>query len=88
MVKHLEKMKNGNAHWFLCSRVEEYQNANEDHVCLYKPLSNHSTPQQQIVQFSFAPRLKGSNEVQQVQLEASTTAGSALMNVSFVPFMQ
>jgi hypothetical protein len=56
-------------------------------VCLYKPLSNHSTPQQQIVRFSFAPRLEGFNEVQQLQVEASTTTGSALVSVSFVPFM-
>lgn len=63
-------------------RVEEYQDANEDHVCLYKPLSNHSTPQQQIVRFSFAPRLEGFNEVQQLQVEASTAAGSAHSKVS------
>ncbi|XP_021934964.1 uncharacterized protein LOC110837310 isoform X2 [Zootermopsis nevadensis] len=46
-------------------RVEDYQDANEDHVCLYKPLSNHSTPQQDVVQFSLAPRLKGFSEGQQ-----------------------
>jgi hypothetical protein len=57
-------------------------------VCLYKPLSNHSTPQQQVVQFSFAPRLKGCNEGQQIQLEAATAAGSAHVDVSFVPLMQ
>lgn len=66
----------------ICFRVEDYQDANEDHVCLYKPLSNHSTPQQQVVQFRFAPRLKGFKEVQQLQVEASATPESTLVNVS------
>jgi len=51
-------------------------------VCLYKPLSNHSTPQQQVVRFSFAPRLKGFKDVQQLQVEASATPESTLVNVS------
>lgn len=61
-------------------RVEDYQDANEDHVCLYKPLSNHSTPQQQVVQFSFAPRLKGFNDVQHLQVEALATPESTPVN--------
>jgi len=61
-------------------RAEDYQDANEDHVCLYKPLSNHSTPQQQVVRFSFAPRLKGFNDVQQLQMEALATPESTLVN--------
>ncbi|XP_069693833.1 uncharacterized protein [Periplaneta americana] len=52
-------------------RVEDYQDAKEDHVCLYKPLSNHSTPQQQVVRFSFAPRLKDCREIQQTKLDGS-----------------
>lgn len=51
-------------------------------MCLYKPLSNHSTPQQQVVRFSFAPRLKGFNDVQQLQMEALATPESTLVNVS------
>ncbi|PSN38086.1 hypothetical protein C0J52_00835 [Blattella germanica] len=35
-------------------RLEDYQDANQDHVCLYKPLSNESTP---VIRFSFPPRL-------------------------------
>jgi len=66
----------------VCFRVEDYQDANEDHVCLYKPLSNHSTPQQQVIRFSFAPRLKGFTDVQQLQVEASATPESTLVNVS------
>jgi len=71
---------------FLCFRVEDYQEANEDHVCLYKPLSNHSTPQQQVVRFSFAPRLTQFSELQQLQVDASATTESTLVNVSFVLF--
>jgi len=66
----------------VCFRIEDYQDANEDHVCLYKPLSNHSTPQQQVVQFSFAPRLKGFTDVQQLPVEASATPESTLVDVS------
>ncbi|GFG37761.1 hypothetical protein Cfor_04673 [Coptotermes formosanus] len=61
-------------------RVEDYQDANEDHVCLDKPLSNHSTPQQQVVRFSFAPRLMQFNDVQHLQAEALATPVSTLVN--------
>ena len=51
-------------------------------MCLYKPLSNHSTPQQQVVRFSFAPRLQGFKDVQELQVEALATPESPLVNVS------
>lgn len=51
-------------------------------MCLYKPLSNDSTPQQQVVRFSFAPRLKGCNDVQQLQVEALATPEATPVNVS------
>lgn len=73
-----------NCYLFLWCRVEDYQDANEDHVCLYKPLSNHSTPQQQVVQFTFAPHLKGLSEVQHLQEGTMATPECTVVNVSSV----
>ncbi|XP_067012929.1 uncharacterized protein [Anabrus simplex] len=39
-----------------CS-VEDYQDASQDHVSLFKPVANDSSPQA-VIRFSFVPRLK------------------------------
>lgn len=54
-------------------RLEDYQDANQDHVCLYKPLSSHATPNQHVIRFSFAPRFKIPSDVQQMTDSSSTT---------------
>ncbi|XP_067012919.1 uncharacterized protein [Anabrus simplex] len=38
-------------------RVEDYQDASQDHVSLFKPVANDSSPQA-VIRFSFVPRLK------------------------------